>query len=463
MSCRNEWTIRFPEIGLTPFEVRPITMNLKLTRAQYDFCRATFSGGVGDQMKPETSNGGVLDGLTPVEVCYNGQPIKTLLFRPDWVDYNDDRTSVQFHDIQEALASARVDYQRTDVKLTEAYKEVVNQAGNEIIPELTEENFAIEDHPIREVYGDIRRTGKERYEVAQKDTRKMVESKYAVDFDNISAEKAMAELNDTFNVQSWSGKDGELIVGLPSTNPITHVAAQSDSRVWRYDNPTINHGREPVKRILVEGPWAHNDAVEGPIEGFKEVKSWFDEGDDRGAADVRVYGVAERTDIDYGTVATAKVPEGTMSSMPQLATMALKREMKKQNNGTVKIDPRLSGTEVSHPVDMKPGDYLQMVPRDEQFDNPTADSGTIASDPDTTDTCGPITYNETYLINEVDHNVTKGGSWNVNAEVSIFPNVPTRSGTAYYNPDSAEWLGENKIAEDGRLKGGFVTEEKLSI
>jgi len=459
MSCNNNWTVRFPEVG---FEVRPITMGLKLTRAKYDFCRATFSEEVGNQMKPETSDGGVLDGLTPVDILYNGEQIKRLLFRPDWADYSDTRTHLQFHDIQEGLASARVDYQRDNVKLKEAYKYVVNQADNSIIPELTDENFAVEDHEIREVYGDIRETGSERYEVAQKETRIMIESKYAVDFDNISAEKAIAELNETFKVQSWSGKDGELIIGVPSSNPITHVAAHSDERVWRYKNPTINHGREPIKRVLVEGPWAHTDALEGPIEGIRDVASWFKD-DGRGGADIRVYGVAERTDIDYGTVATAKVPEGTMASMPKLATMALKQEMKKQNNGTVKIDPRSSGYQVSHPVDVKPGDYIQMVPRDGQFDNPSADSGTIASNPDTTANCGPITYNETYLINEVEHNVTESGSWNVNVDVAIFPNVPTRNGTAYYNPDSAEWLGKNKIAENGRLKGGFVTDEKLNI
>lgn len=482
MSCRNNWTIRFPEINSPPFEIRPKTMSLKLGRRNLDYCRARFSHEVGSQMKPETTREGILDILTPADVLYNGEKVKRLLFRPDWVDYSQSETTIQFHDIQKSLNEGRIDFQSEEIKIKDIYKRVINGKSAGIIPEITDDNFLIDDvstqelkvHPKYDPFGkdfafkalfpfaDVPSVEEEK-----EDNTRFIENTTAIDFDNITAAKALTKLNKKFGLKSWANGEGELLIGRPEQSSLTHVAADNDDRVWRYKNPTINHGQEPIKRVLVEGPWAHTRTPVGDtgtpvgdtaiVNGYKEVKSWFSNEEGPYAADIRVYGVAERTDIEYGTVLTEKVPKATMGSIDDVAESIFRQKMENENGGTVKIDPRLSGHEVSHPVDLKPGDYLQMIPNDRSFDNPTKHSGTLKSNPDTTESCQAFIYNETYLVDEVEHNVSESGSWNVQADVSITTNVPINSGTAYFNPNSEEWLGENKITDDGTLKGGFTT------
>lgn len=454
MSCEHDWTFRFPDVG---FEIRPTTIDLNLSRREYDFCRAKFFYTVGEEMKPHTSNGGKLDRITSVDVLYNGEPIKRLLFRPDWVTYNEERTEIEFHDFHKALADARVDIQRFEIQLKDIYKEVINQPGNDIIPTITDENFQLAENQVRTLFGGVPPGIVEEENIETDDTKRLIEGKYAINFDNISAEEAVARLNEKFGLHSWSNESGELIIGVPEENEVRHVAADGDSRVWKYKNPSISHGREPVKRVLVEGPWIDEPGIEGASDAFREVKSWFTEG--RGSAEYRSYGIAERTDIDYGTVFTVKAHEAKRDALPEVAILALREKMKSQNAGTVEIDTELSGTEVSDPVDMKPGDSIQLVPDDEPFDNVTATTGNLQDSPDVEDYCGTLVHNETYLISDVQHRVTDSGRWRAFADVAIYPDVPIESGLAYFDPTDREWLDDSKIASDGDLKGGFFEED----
>lgn len=456
MACEHNWTFRFPEINDgEPFEIAPVSMDLKLSRQEYDFCRAKFFYTVGEEMKPETERDGVLNGLTPVDACYNGQPVKRLLFRPDWVTYNDRRTEIEFHDIHKALSDVRVDIQRFKVKLKDIYKEVINSPGNNIIPEITDDNFLVADDRVDTLYGDVSDHAFIRQNDGKYKTKKALESENAVDFDNISAEEAVARLNEKFGLRSWSTADGELMIGVPEENQIRHVAAESDPRVWKYKNPSINHGREPVKRVLVEGPWVDEPGIGDLSEGFQEVKSWFTD-DEQGSADVRAYGIAERTDIDYGTQFMVKVSEATVAGLPEIATLALEKKMKSQNAGTVEIDTELSGTEVSEPVEIQPGDTIQLVPRDDNFQNPTVNSGELGDKPaDRDESCGSFVHNEAYLVSDVNHQVSDSGRWTVNAQIAMYPDVPTENGIAYFEPSDREWLESSKIASDGELKGGY--------
>lgn len=457
MSCENNWSFKFPETG---FEIRPVSMDLKLSRHEYDFCRAQFFYSVGEEMKPHTSNGGVLDKMTPVDVLYNGNPIKRLLFRPDWVTYNERRTEIEFHDFHKALSAARVDIQRFKIQLKDIYKEVVNGNGGGIIPEIDDSNFQLTENQVRTLYGNIPPGLEHEEGVDTDETKKALESTYAVDFDNITAEKAVARLNKKFGLRSWSNETGELIIGVPEERNIRHVAADSDPRVWKYESPSMNHGREPIKRVLVKGPWIEEPGIGGPGDAFGEVKSWFTQ-NKQGSADVRAYGIAERTDIDYGTIVTTEATKAKKDSLPTVAMLAFKEEMKNQNAGTVEINTSHSGTQVSDPIDMKPGDTLQLVPPDDNFDNPTAESGGLLDKPARDQTCGAYVYNESYIISGVEHNVTDSGTWEVRANVSLRPDVPLSSGLAYYNPSEDGWVEDSEIASDGDLKGGWHDIENL--
>jgi hypothetical protein len=454
MSCNHDWTIKFRNVNDgDPFEVRPIEMSLKMSRTEYDFCRATLDWEVGEEIKPHTRyENGALYGLVPVDVCYNDDPIQRLMFRPDWVDYGSQETHLQLHDLHKALASGTVDEQRDTVNLEDIYTTIVNSATNRLIDEV---EFTVPDATPRTLYGDNAesfrpaRVGQQRRaEVEQDQTKRVVESDYAVDFDNISAEKAIQRLNKKFRLKSWVNRKGKLIIGIPEANQFRHVAAPDDDRVWRYKDPSISHGREPVKKVLVEGAW-----VDEP--GFDlDVTEWFDEG---GTADVKAYGIAERTDIDYGTNFVVKSTKAKKDGLPEVAILALQERMKRQNSGTVEIDPELSGTEISNPVDITNGDLLQMVPEDDYFENPSATSGQIGDSPDNPDeVCGSFVNNEAYLVTEVEHNVTRNGEWQVHADLGMYPDVEIEAYMTYFDPENNEWVDDSQIADDGSLKGGLV-------
>lgn len=456
MSCDHVWTIKFRDVNDgEPFEIRPIEMSLKMSRTEYDFCRATLDWEVGEEMKPHTRyEDGALYGLVPVDVCYNGDPIQRLLFRPDWVNYGTQETHLELHDLQKSLASGVVDEKRESANLIDIYKKIIESASNGLIPELSEEdNFTLPDNQVRTIYGErgVRDLGKTTFSetgdqiIEADETKAVVEGHYAVDFDNISAEKALHRLNKKFRLKSWVNREGELIIGLPEANRIRHVAASDDDRVWRYKDPSITHSREPIRKVLVEGAW-----VDEP--GFDvDVTEWFDEG---GTADVKAYGVAERTDVNYGTQFIVKSTRAKKDGLPDVAKLALHERMKQQNVGKVEIDPDLSGTEESNPINLATGDLLHLVPEDDYFNNPTATSGEIGDGPDNPgDVCNGFVNNEAYLVTGVEHNLTREGEWQIHADLGMYPDIETTAFMTYFNPANNEWVDSSQIVQEGENEG----------
>jgi hypothetical protein len=453
MSCDNDWTIRFEDVGGSYFEVRPVTMSLTQSRDEYSFFRAKLPWEVGVRMKPHTSNeDGLLRGLTPVTVLYNGKSIAKLLFRPDWVDYRGDFTHLQLHDRQKALADGLIDISRTSIQLKDIYKKVLNAASNRIIDTV---RFTVPDGHIRTVYGKKGMTSQESVDGEYKNrvfaagldkTQRVIDSLYAADFDNISPEKALARLNKKFRLKTWLNRQGELVVGLPEANNITHLAAPRDERVWRYKNPQISHNREPIKSVAVEGAW-----VDEP--GFDpDPTKWFDKG---GMADVKAYGIAHRTDVDEGTTFSVSSTKAKKDALPHIAQVAIEERIKQSNSGSVEIDPNFSGSMVSDVIDLRPGDRLHLVPRDELFDNPTATSGKNGDFPDNMDEmCGDFVNNETYLVTEVEHSV-QDGNWTVHADLTLVPDIQVKSFMTYFSPQKEKWVKASQINDDGSLSGSW--------
>lgn len=452
MTCDHDWTFKFrginDESGASPLEVRPISMSLKKSRSEYNFVRAKLSYDVGEMMKPHTRySTGKLYGIVPVDVCLNGDPIHRLLFRPDWISYGSQYTHLTLHDLHKSLADGILDIQRQKVRLEEIYQEVVNGANNRIIDEV---KFTVPDEQVRTIYGQSALNNTRgndfdgaRDEVLRDKTKAAVDSSTAVDFDQISPEKALQRLNKIFQLRSWINSEGVLVVGLPEAKQVTHLAAPRDERVWRYKDPSINHSREPIRKVMVEGAWVDEPGVEhNPAE-------WFNKG---GTADVRAIGIAKRTDIDYGKVFSVSATKAKKDSLAQIAELALTERMKEKNSGTVEIDPDISGTTVSDPKDVQPGDYIRLVPEDSYYDNPTANSGAIGDSPDPEEICGEFTNNETYRINEVEHNLTEDGSWQIFCDLGLEPNITVRSFMTYFEPSSGEWVEAENVADDGSLK-----------
>lgn len=443
MACENDWTIRFlgtnEEQDAGPFEVRPISMNLSLPESRYDFCRATLPWEVGEEMKSHTRYPeGELYGWTVTEVCYNGEPIRQLLFQPDFVDYGD-QTHIQLHDLQKSFSDGSIDEQRDIIGLSEAYELVLDSVENDIVDTVKFSNLPTDQ--IRQVFGEPNglayqigtATGvirPERVGMYEGEVSRMVDSNNGIDFENITPEEAFQRLNSKFRLRSWVNKDRELIVGIPEDNWIRHIAAPRDPRVWSYKDPQISHETEPVKMAIVQGQW-----IDGPGIDHNPV-DWFT----TGGGDVRQMGVAVRSDVNDGRNVFVKANNAGKEALPEIAMLVLKQEIQSSNAGTITINPENSGTDFSHPVDLMPGDLLHIVPDDSAFFNPDATSGTIGNGPDKPgEVCGNIVNNEIYRVSEVEHNITKQGHWEVHVDIGMVPDIEAEAYMDIFDPADGDW------------------------
>jgi len=243
---------------------------------------------------------------------------------------------------------------------------------------------------------------------------------HAVDYQDITPLEAIHDLNEKFRVKSWVDADSTLVVGIPEAKPIVHYAAPDDDRAWRYKDPNISHSREPIKKVVVEGAWVDEPGPGGVADTIEEVASWFGQSDTGGAAEARAIGIAERTDIPNGREILVRTSDAKKDNIREVAYLILREEIKRQNSGSTEIDPDLSGSEFSSVQNLYPGHRIRMVPEDAHFDNPTATSGEYSEEiPDLDDHCGQFVYNERYLVTSVTHNLTKGGNWNIIANLAM--------------------------------------------
>lgn len=462
MACRHDWTIKFLHGEGEPFEARPITMSLKFPRKEYQFCRATFPEEVGKQMEPHTANeNGKLYGYTPVDILYDGEQITRMVFRPDWADYARKRTHVQLHDLHKTLASGAVDIQKHVAKIKSVYKELIEQADNNFVTSLDDDNFQLPDDKRKwfdgEGFGTPLTTPK-----SERFIKDFFNAELGIDLEKVSAEKAIQRLNQIFNITSWFNNNGELIIGVPEVDEQQHIAAPNDDRVWRYKEVDVTHGREPVKKVLVEGKWIDEPGWGGFDEAAASIAGVFG-GGGREGKDVKAFGVAERTDIDYGTIFAVKNTNVSKEKLPEVAKVALSERMKDKNDGTVEIDPGLSGTYESHPTEIKPGHRLRVIPDDKLYNQPTAESGNLFDAPDNPElACGNIIHNENYLVSEVEHNVNEGGGWNLFVDVGLISNPPVESRLEYYDPGNNDWIDDKtEIEGDGEYNTSIdeITDE----
>jgi len=441
-------------------------MSLKLNREKYDYCRAKFPWEVGEEMKPETKNpDGKLHGYNIANLLYDGELVRKLLFKPDWVDYGRTYTHIQFHDLQRSLRDGSIDYKSGVANINTIYDKIVKFAENNIVLgvefNLPESYAALSLSSGLGSGGQILPTEEELEELQESEgSRFRFDQSGGVDFEDTTPEEAVQQLNETFNLKSWTNNKRKLVVGVPETGRQGHVAAPNDDRVWRYKDPSIKHGREPVKTVFVEGSWYDEPGFGTIQDGIKEITAGLT--GNKGGADVQAVGIATRTDIPYGSTVTVTDKGALPSALPDIAHTALVEEMKKTNLGTVEIDTNNSGHEVSHPIEIEPGDAIRLVPHDRHFDNPTATSGTIGDRPPRKELCAGFVTNESYFISEVEHNLTETGHWQIYADLATYPNMEIETTFTYYEPSSGEFVEDSDISEDGSLKGSWYSIEDLN-
>jgi hypothetical protein len=261
-----------------------------------------------------------------------------------------------------------------------------------------------------------------------------------VDFNKISPLKAIARLNKKFNLRTWTSDSGYLYVGYPETNSQYHMAAPDDSRVWRYKDPQISHGREPIKSVVVEGALDDDPG----IGDLANIEGWFKKQPDAMGLVVAT-GFATRTDIDYGKTFSVRNTGAKRDGVDEVAEAALRERMKRQNTGTITLDPELSGDSVSEIRDLRCGDLLHLIPDDSNFETPNPQSGTIGNGPDSDDICNDYVNNEIYIVNSVEHRVTDSGNWMVNVDIAMLPDAPVESFVRYFDPKSEQYLNEEEV------------------
>jgi hypothetical protein len=470
MACKNNWTVQIHDVNENePVEIRPVQLSLTKARKQFDVCRAKFKPEVGEMLKPHTRYGddAQLNNRKVVDVLLNGRQVQRLMFKPDSVDYGNDFTHITFHDLQKSLDDGLVDLQRETISAREAYQICFEKATNDLIngisyaipansgevlvgesgifvgaPDEGGSPFAGVDE-LRGLEGDVRKFvfGATARKIEQEETLQLTNSFFAVDFDRISPLKAILRLNEKFSLQTWVQPDGDLIVGTPEVTSQHHLAAPDDDRVWRYKDPRISHSREPIKTVIVEGAWVD----EPDVAGLADDIGWFQGDNGSGVGDVVATGIATRTDVDRGKTIRIGNTKAKRDALPKIAKATMREKMKQQSTGTVELDSELSGEYVSKLRNIEPGDLLQIVPHDELFDNPNPGSGVVGSDPDVKDRCRDFVNNEVYLIDEVEHNVTGGGHWMVQADVGMYSQAPIKSFLRYFDPESQNFLVEEDV------------------
>lgn len=438
MTCKNDWSIRVLDNNNEDiiFEARPFSLNLSISRNEYDFCRAEFPWEVGKMMKPHTrSKHGKLFDLLRADVLYDGEIVHPMLFKPDWVTYTNETTHIDLHDLHKSLDYNEVDIYVESATVKDIYTSVIESAKNKIIDTV---NFSISDEFLNTGFSSFFDE-----EIENVDGYNINNYLSGIDFDEETPEIALHKLNKKFGFNSWINSEGVLMIGIPETNSQNHLAAPDDNsendidKVWNYKNAKISHTKNPIKRVVVYGNWVDAAGLE------TDPRDWFN-----GDGDVRAVGVAERTDIDKGDTISVET-EAKRGMLSEIAELSLIKESKKQHSGSVELDPQTSGTYQSNIENVKPGDSLRLVPNDDYFENPTATSGQIGESPDYPDRmCGSMTHNESYDVGKVTHNVTNGGAWETNIDLMMQVRFGMDSRLTYIDPTTTGFKYSDPSEED---------------
>lgn len=486
-SNNDNWTVQFPQASISPPEYRPFELDLRLNRHKFNYCRAEFEPKVGQDITKGITSGiessedtegkvingdtgeGIFDNYVVANVKYDGEIIAPLCFRSDWMQLQNDKTVLELKDPHYSLRDGNITLQNNYINLIDVYKKVIDAVPdrNKVITSLNSdpypddrEDFVVAIgggghilNPLSSGSGFTPRSGEDTLVVGDAGT--------AVDFDNASPFEAINWLNQTYNLLTWPIGNGELAVGWPETAEVTHLAAPDDERVWRMKDPSIRFSREPLKTVLVQGPWIDEPGY-GWGDTIDEMDSWFDGDDNRGGADVRAYGYAQRRDVTNGTELVVGSTDAKKDTLPDVAETALIEQMKRQTTGTVEIDPHNSGDTVSHPKDFRAGHFVRTVPDDDNFDNPDANSGSIQDGiSEVGNRCANPIPNEPFLATSVRFESNKKSNWTIEADLSHAKEINPKTGIRYYNPDEDEWLDKSKQNDDGDLKGSFFGFEDI--
>lgn len=495
---KNKWTIAVYEDPRDdgekdPAEFRPNKMNLKISRNQYDYCRAKFPIEVGEEVKKHTQfEESALNGVHRADVLYDGEPVQELLFRSDWVTYANDYTEFELKDVHYIFAEDTIDQNYNGVTVQGVYEDILEECSYDIIEnvvyklpnryidpnqdqreQLEESSGTNIDNNFnaRDLVGDIGGAigdgwggdtikgslTEATFELGfnQLPSQKHNNTKDAsFNFDDANLQKAIHKVNDEFSINSWIDRYGNLNVGFPSLTNKIHVAAPDDNRVWRYKDPQVKHPREPIKQAVVLGPWKDAPGMESSaVDQTKEVVGHVF--NNKMGKEARVAGVATRPDVESGQIIKKIAKNSKKSNLENVAENFLRNKVIEVNRGEVEIDPNIGGTRVSNHQNLYPGDILHLVPNDNRYSNNiTAQTGRIGDEPDNQGCGGRVVNNERYSVFEVQHNISQGGNWSMSADLGMYAGSDIETHIDFFDPRENEWIADDRISDDNELTGG---------
>ncbi|PSP56361.1 hypothetical protein BRC82_02385 [Halobacteriales archaeon QS_1_67_19] len=446
MTCKdtNNIHIRFPRIGL---EIRPYTVDFRIDRTEFDYLNAKFSKEVGDYLEPYTQNeNAALRPPQPAEVVMDGEVSHWLYFRPQWVTYGETNCWIELHDPQKHLEYSVVDYKTDGLTVEEVYRKIIDEANtNDIIngiefdipenaeshvpeetlsgpggmplmgPFMEPESFLDAGNRVVDLWRDYDE------EPDYRPSQKITESKYKFDLRNKNALESIHTINNELGLESWMTHEGILKVGRQIVDHTTHVASSNDSRVWRYSDVELMPPSTPIRMVVVNGGMidAPNDTKEEDrLESVAEFLWPTTDHED----DLIAQGVAQRPDVLDGKIVSIDAPELSRDALEARAYQVLASEMMNNNSGTVEINPDTSGTEITDWRNVNVGDFLQLIPAEDEE-------------------CKDIDR-QVVLISGIRHNVD-GGSWNIKLNIQKWANPATQTTLRYFSPDSTNYYNED--------------------
>lgn len=446
MTCKDQKniTIRFPRTGL---EIRPYTVDLRVDEQKFDYLDAKFSKEVGEYLKQFTEDEGeALRPPQPAEVVMDDEVAHWLFFRPEWVTYGETNCWIELHDPQKHLEFSVVDYNTDGLSAEDMYRRILNEANTSDIikgiefeiPEGTTSNIGKENliegpmgmplissttETAVDVLAGVRSWTKD-YD-KEKDYRpsqKITESNYKFDIQNKNALEAIYFLNNELGLQSWLNHEGILKVGLRMVDYNHHVAAPDDRRVWKYSDVELTPPTTPIRMAVVNGGMidAPNSTKE---EKALESSVEFLNPTDSHEQDLIPQGVAQRPDVLDGKIVSIDEPNLARDALEARAYQVLANEMTNNNSGSIEIQPDFSGTTVSDWRNVKVGDFITMVPSED-------------------DDCRDIQKQEC-LISGVRHKID-GGSWKIKLNIQRWMNPESDTTLRYFSPDSTSYYASNK-------------------
>lgn len=463
MKCDiGEWTVVFPHINSdNPFTIKPRSLTMKQSRGELDYCRAEFPANVGYHIMPETQGDeGVLLDEELVEIYRNDKLVHSYLFEPNNVRYGDHATHMELIDLQQSLDDGVVDMQRGKVYIERIYNDVFEKRKNKDI--ITDLKFSIPENmefgrfkdtdisssvPWVDIDGD----GIKENEAHKVGSITNIQAE--VEFDEISPLRAIWKLNKKYRLQSWIDKNRTLWVGIPEAAGNFHVAAQNDSRVWHYEDEQIRTPKRPIKELTVWGKFFDEPGV----GSTGDIIDYFDP--DKTHADLKPMATAVRTDIQHGETKTIHKSKLSWDGIEDYAKVALYEEMKKQNSGSITINP-MKSTEFTPLHSLSVGDYITVVPDDRYYQGPWhVSTGDIEEfrirygRGDFKDKCGTPTPNELYNITEITHNI-EGGHWSIDLDIGMYSlDAPVQSQFRFFDPQEKRYYKEEDVFDGNWVEG----------